>query len=346
MPLEAVRFSNHRPFRPHVIVGLVFDLHDAYPWLPGDPPDAHAEYEPEETVQALEAALVRLGHEPFRIGTPADLLRSGPGPAEAAVNIAEGAWTRNREGWAPTLLEMWGVPYVGSDALALSLSLDKLYTKELAAAEGVPTPAFRSYDGAGDIARNDLPAPFPLFVKPRFEGTAKGIRPGSVVHDHAQLVEQVRFVTTSYRQAALVEAFVSGGGEYTVALAGHPVQALPLLQRALDRETGIGLHALQEEGRGWYLGGSIDAALETRLQRLALTVFHKLGCRDFARVDFRVDGHGIPWFLEINPLPTFAPDGTFAVIAELAGRTYEELLSEVLDSALNRAVAQSSPRYA
>ena len=327
-------------------VGLVFDLHAAYPWQPGDPADADVEYEPEETVQALETALHALGHQTHRIGTPAGLLRDGPGPVDAAVNIAEGVWTRNREGWAPTLLEMWGIPFLGSDALALSISLDKVYAKELVEAAGVRTPAFVSLSTAEEARWVDLP--FPLFVKPRLEGTAKGIRPGSVVGDSQALEREVAFVTGQYNQPALVETYVEGGGEFTVAVVGaEQPRALPVLQRAIDRETGIGLHALERFGeRDWMLGGSIEPVLEVELQRLSILAFSKLGCKDFARVDFRVDGEGLPWFLEINPLPTFAPDGTFAVIAELMGLPYEDLLAEVLSEALDRALAERHPVYA
>jgi D-alanine-D-alanine ligase len=321
-------------------VGLIYDLHEAYPWRPGDPVDADAEYEPIETVEALEQALEQLGHTTVRIGTARDLLREGPGSIDAAINIAEGAWTRNREGWVPTLLEMWGVPYTGSDALALSLSLDKVYTKQVA---GVRTPAYAVVPPGHSAV---VPSAFPLFVKPRYEGTAKGIRPTSVVHDLAALQREVAHVHESYQQDALVEQFIHGGGEYTVAVIGSPPRALPKLERAIDPATGIGSHALERHGvETWVLAGGIDASLEAEMQQMSLEVFNTLGCRDFARLDYRVDGNGTPWFLEINPLPTFAPDGTFAVLAELMGESYPDWLSKVLDEALNRALAEAGPNY-
>ncbi|MBO6574174.1 MAG: hypothetical protein JJ896_02060 [Rhodothermales bacterium] len=321
-------------------VGIVFDLHSAWPWRPGDPPDADAEYEPEETVEAIEEALRALGHQPLRLGTPRDLLRDGPRDVDAAVNIAEGAWSRNREGWAPTLLEMWGVPFTGSDALALSISLDKVYTKQIA---GVRTPAWTTV-APGEEPRT--PGPYPLFVKPRFEGTAKGIRPSSVVSDAGSLAREVAHIHATYDQDALVETFVQGGGEYTVAVVGCPPQALPKLQRAVDPDTGIGSHALERHGvEGWTLEGSIDPDLEEEMQVMSLQVFRALGCRDFARVDFRVDANGTPWFLEINPLPTFAPDGTFAVLAELMGQSYPVWLAGVLEQALDRAMREAGPNY-
>jgi D-alanine-D-alanine ligase len=324
-------------------IGLVYDLFDDYPWRAGDPPDADAEYEPAETVEVLEGALALLGHESVRIGTARALLTQlGSLRVDAVINIAEGIRGRNREGEVPTLLEMAGIPFLGSDALTLSLSLDKAWTKDLAVAAGVPTPAYRTYRRSTEIDAALLPGPFPLFVKPRYEGTAKGITPASRVDDVGSLRTQVDRVGDAYGQDAIVEPFVAGGGEFTVAVIGNdPPEALPVLQRAVEKKTRIGLHALEKRGMPenafeYEIEGSLDAALERGLQDLAIRVYDKLLCRDFARIDFRVDAHGRPWFIEINPLPTFAPDGTFAIIAELTGRSYEAFLADVLGRAFAR----------
>ena len=157
----------------------------------------------------------------------------------------------------------------------------------------------------------------------------------------AALVAQVRHVIGTYGQDALVEAFVEGS-EFTAAVIGHdPVRTLPVIQRAVEAETGIGLHVLEREGLQeaeyeWALPGDLNPELEARLQHDALAIFNKLECNDFARVDFRVDADGKPWFLEINPLPTFAPDGTFAIMAELMGRSYPDFLASLLEEALRR----------
>jgi D-alanine-D-alanine ligase len=324
-------------------IGLVYDLFEDYPWIEGEAPDADAEFEPEDTVLALEEAVRRIGFEPVRIGTAQALLDGIDAlDVDVAINIAEGARSRNREGYVPTLLEMAGIPFLGSDALTLSLSLDKAWTKDLAQAAGIPTPPYRCYRSADAIDPEDFPAPFPLFVKPRGEGTAKGITPSSRVSTFEALREQVAWCTATYRQDAIVEAFITGGGEFTVAVIGNdPPRALPVLQRAVEKETRIGLHALERKGLpevayDYVVEGSLDASLEEELHRLSLAVYEKLMCRDFARIDFRVDAAGQPWFIEINPLPTFAPDGTFAVIAELMGLSYSEFLSDVLQIGLRR----------
>jgi D-alanine-D-alanine ligase len=326
-------------------IGLVYDLLGTHPRRPGDPPDVDAEYEPEATVEVLEAALRRLGHEPVRLGNPHELLgRAGKGelpPLDAALNIAEGRGGRNREAWAPVLLEMCGVPTLGSDALTLSLCLDKAWCQERLAGAGVPVPERVCMASGQEAESGVLPGLFPLFVKPRWEGTAKGIGPGSRVEDRPALAREVARIVRDYDQPALVEPFLPGA-EYTVSVVGNaPPRALPVLQRAVETGSGIGVHALERHPApvgGWTHAvlGDLDAALEERLADLALRAYEVLQCLDFARADFRLDAAGEPFFLEINPLPTFAPDASFGILAELEGRPLDSLLADVLEAGLAR----------
>jgi D-alanine-D-alanine ligase len=326
-------------------IGLAYDLFGSYPLRPGDPPDAEVEYEPEATVLVLEAALRRLGHVPVRLGNPHAVLalmgRDARPALDAVLTIAEGYGPRNREAWVPVLCEMAGIPALGSDALTLSTTLDKLWAHRVVTEAGVPVPPHASLASAEAAERAELPAPFPLFVKPRWEGTAKGIGPASRVESREALVREVARVVTTYAQPALVEAFLEGP-EYTVTLVGHdPPRALPTLQRALEASTGIGAHAIERHPAppgGWrhVTPGALDQMLEEDLVALARRAFEALECRDFARADFRLDRAGRPHFLEMNPLPTFAPDGSFGIIAELLGRPLDALLAEVLGEALAR----------
>ncbi|NNL84515.1 MAG: D-alanine--D-alanine ligase [Myxococcales bacterium] len=322
-------------------VGIVFELLRPVPPATGLPADAFDEYEPEETIALLEAALATIDVESVRLGGPRELLAKAAegGPdVDAALNIAEGYGTRNREAWAPVLLEMWGIPTLGSDALTLSASLDKVWTKRIVSGAGVRVAPDVSLSGAL-TAETALPAPFPLFVKPRWEGTAKGIDQRARVENLRELWAAVSEIQRIYRQPALVEPFLPGA-EYTVTVVGHdPPRALPALQRALDRETGIGAHVFDRDAeppRAHELPGSLDRGLEAALADDARKAFDALSCLDFARVDFRLDAAGQPHFLEINPLPTFAPDSSFGILAELEGRPAQELIGEVLAEGLQR----------
>jgi D-alanine-D-alanine ligase len=323
-------------------IGIIYETFETYARRSGEPDDAHAEYEPESTIEALEGAIAGLGHRPVRLGSPHHLLETlkrGALGVDAALTIAEGFGSRNREAWAPVLLELAGVPTLGSDALTLSLSLDKAWTGALLRDAGVRVPAQCTLRSQREAEDAELPAEFPLFVKPRWEGTAKGIRRSSRVEDRTALAREVARVVRDYAQPALVEAFVPGP-EYTVTLVGNdPPRALPVVQRALEVETRIGLHALGGADEGpleYCTPGELGPELEATLCRLGLRVYALLECRDFARADFRLDASGEPVFLEINPLPTFAPDGTFGILAELAGRPLTALLGDVLAEGLQR----------
>ncbi len=325
--------------------GLVYDLLGSFPRAPEDPADVDAEYEPEATVELLEAAVRHLGHRPVRLGNPHTLLAAvgkGELPAlDVALSIAEGTRGRDREAWAPVLLQMAGVPHLGSDALTLSATLDKAWACRLVAGAGVPVVAQAVARSAEEAEALTLPAPWPLFVKPRCEGTAKGITPASRVEERAALVREVARIVREYGQPAVVEAFLEGP-EYTVTVVGNaPPRALPVLQRALEETSRIGVHALERHpapAGAWrhVLPGVLDAPLEAELARLAIDAYRALECRDFARADFKLDVEGQPYFLEMNPLPTFAPNASFGILAELEGRPGHELVAEVLDLGLLR----------
>ena len=320
---------------------------------PARVPDWDAEYEPERTIASLESAFTLLGCQPVRLGSPHDLLQMAGNPGglkdrvDLALSIGEGFGSRNREAWAPVIFEMQHIPYLGSDPLTLSLSLDKSWTKLMAASAGVPTGPHRVVSSVSEINNYPLPAPFPFFVKPRYEGTAKGIGPFSRVENMEELHAAVDRINSFYDQPALVEPFYSGA-EYTVTIVGNErtggLRALPVLQRAIEVTTGIGLHAIERHdpadfGRsGWDYAtpGSLSAELEEELVRLSLVVFKALDCRDFARMDFRLDDGGKPFFLEVNTLPTFDPEGSFGIIAELSGISPEELLAGIFYDALLR----------
>jgi D-alanine-D-alanine ligase len=335
-------------------IGLVYETFETYPRRPGDPPDSHVEYEPESTIEALEHAIAHLGHRPVRLGSPLELRarleESRLLPVDAVFNLSEGFGSRNREAWAPVLLEMAGVPVLGSDALTLSLTLDKAWANRWAQAGGIPVAPQTTLASVEAAKRAELPAPFPLFVKPRWEGTAKGIRRSSRVSSRAQLLAEVARIVTDYDQPALVEAFLPGA-EYTVSLVGNdPPQVLPALQRAIELDSGIGVHALEGPGRPDPVAafdhaplGVLEPGLERRLAELSRSVFSLFECRDFARVDFRLNGEGDPIFLEINPLPTFATDGTFAILAELEGCSLAEMLSRCVSAGLARLGLGEAP---
>jgi len=322
-----------------VRIGICFDRIEEYNHIDG-PADRFAEFEPESTIEAMQQAILRCGHDPILLGGPFELLKGKP-EVDVIWNIAEGYGSRNREGWVPSLCEMYNIPFLGSDALTLSLSLDKVATKQLARSIGIPTSNWMVMPVDGSAAPElQLIGPFPLFAKPRYEGTAKGITERSILADEAAAKREVARLLGFYGQDVLIEQFLPGA-EYTVAVTGTPLHAHPVMERGVDESTGIGYHVMDALGKAgrYRLGQNLSAEIEEQLQRWSVQLCTAMQVRDFARLDFKCDSDGNPFFLEINPLPTFAVDNTFAILAEIRGEPYEEFLAGVLKQAINRVTA-------
>lgn len=316
---------------PTMHLGLTFDLQT-------DPSDERqAEFDPQSTIDALRLALEAQGHHVSLVGNASTLLQ---GPAcvcdvDLVFNIAEGAHGHCREAWAPMLLEFYNIPYVGSDALALSLALDKVVMKQLAVANGVPTPRWINIDHPVQLPKT-LPFDFPAIVKPRWEGSGRGIDQGAVVRTPEALRQRVQWLYERVRQPILVEEFIAGG-ELTVCIIGNdPPVVYPAIQRPLDPATTLSYHVVKPAPATWVAPLILEPSLDQQARTIARTMFDAIGCRDMARVDLRVDAQGRASFLEINPLPSFDPEGSLGLLAESLGVTYDEIIGSILDAAFGR----------
>ena len=313
-------------------IGLTFDLQTD----PAD--DQQAEFDPPKTIEALRRALESLGHHVTPLGSAGELLRRGPKSccnADLIFNIAEGRHGRCREAWVPTLLDLYRVPYVGSDPLALALGLDKVMTKRLAVAEGITTPRWLSPGHSRELP-DPIPLTFPVIVKPRFEGSGRGIDAGAIVHTPEALAARARWLFERCEEPLIVEEFIPFG-ELTVCVIGNdPPVAYPAIQRPLDSATRLSCHVITPTPSQWESPVTLDASLDTQARQIAVQMFRSLGCHDMARVDLRVDAQGRLYFLEINPLPSFDPEGSLGLLAEYLGATYAQLIGRILDAALVR----------
>ncbi len=195
---------------PSLAFGLVHDLLGSYPRRTGNPADVDVEFEPEETIEVLEPAIRRLGHQPLRIGNPHALLAqlgSGELPAlDVALTRVDGTHGRNREAWAALPLQMAGVPSLGSDALTLSATLDPAWACRLPAAARVPLVPQRCFTSSAEAETLSLASAFPLFVKPRWEGTAKRSGPTARVEDLPALRRQLERIRSVYDPSAVAAA--------------------------------------------------------------------------------------------------------------------------------------------
>jgi D-alanine--D-alanine ligase len=312
-----------------VRLGLLYTLRHPELAAPGDPPDAWDDADTPDTHAAIAATLEGLGH---RVAVRIDTAVAPLGAYEAlrgcdlALCLAVGWRGRDREAQAPAILEALGVPYLGSPPLAAALCLDKAMCKRVLRSGRVPTPAFA-------LGRAPSGARFPLFVKPSAEGSSKGLTPAARVEDPAALAREVARVEAAYGQPALVEAYVPGR-ELCTAILGQRV--LPVLEVAMPAR-GFSVAADKEDlwrSLPVTCPAAIPAPLARRLAALTRRACGLLGVRHMARLDFRWDGQGDPQLIDVNPLPTLRPGGSFyEVMARAAGLDYPGLWRALLAAA-------------
>ncbi len=322
-------------------IGFTYDLQEDHRARKNLPDDAYAEFDREETIAIVCRAVESGGHKVVRIGHAKNLIRRvGNLDVDIVFNICEGSISRNRESEVPVLLDLYRIPFVGSDGLTLGLTLDKVMAKKAFIADGVPTPRYFIADKEKDISRLGT-MKFPLIVKPRHEGSSKGISDDSIVHNKKELKKQISAVVRLYHQSALVEEFVKGG-EFTVLVIGNkaPV-ALPPVQISIagNLEAGDLVYTsrrLTGTEIEYICPPKISKSLDKKMRDIAIKAYKSVDCRDFGRVDFRVDEKGRPYVLEINPLPSLSTEDVFPLIARASRMGYEELILKIIDFALKR----------
>lgn len=328
-----------------MILGLAYDLKSDI--LPGDadPDDALEEYDSEETVDCIAEALASLGHTVVRLGGGKAFLTAVLSRAPDMVfNISEGRGTyRSREVQVPAVLEMLDIPYVGSDPACLAVCLDKPLAKHLAVSAGIATPRWRLVTGQHDLCNSAWSGfTFPVFVKPAWEGSSKGIGITSRVNSLPETEREVIRLLALYRQPVLVEEFIPGR-ELTVGIVGTPPRVMGIMEVIPRRGNNPDFFYSIDIKRDWQCQvryecpALLPEGLEERITADSLTLFNTLGCRDMARIDFRLDEQGQSYFIEANPLPGLKPGHSdYPMIAQLRGIDYHTLIGSILDSALSR----------
>lgn len=253
-----------------------------------------------------------------------------------ALNLSYGIQGQARYTHVPGILEMVGIPYVGSNPLAHSLALDKVVAKMIFRQHGLPTPDFIVIKDP-DFSQPDLR--YPLIVKPKNEAVSMGIE---VVRNFEELEKAARMILGQFNQAVLVEEFIAGR-EINVGLLGNnPPEALPPCEIVFG-EGGPAIYTIEDKrgksGRSidWLCPAPIGEDLEREAQRLAREAFSALGCYDMARVDMRLDKEGRLFILEVNSLPSLGEHGSYTIAAEHMGLDFDALV--------NRMVEVASARY-
>ncbi|MBN9121343.1 MAG: D-alanine--D-alanine ligase [Planctomycetes bacterium] len=319
----------------------------------GAPDDLHEEFDSPVTVQAIADVFRALGHTVTELGDGRPFIEAVlKDPPDLVFNFAEGAGvSRSRESRVPAVCEMLGVPYTGSDPTTLGVALDKDMTRRLAESLGVTVPKGITlapppgeYDG--DYAEfapvlEEAGLSLPVIAKPTCEGSSKGIRNRCLIKFAADFGPTVVELWKAYRQPVLVEEYIAGD-EVTVGLVGNdPPQSLGIMQMIPKQSAADFVYSLEVK-RNWH--DAVEYVAPARLppdvaravEADAMTVFVGLGLRDVARADFRVRD-GVPYFLEINPLPGLNPESSdLCYLAYRMGLTYPQLIGMILDAAVAR----------
>ncbi len=351
-----------------VKIGLTYDLKEDYTLKENEPKDKYAEFDTNEVVEEIIQALVSGGHKVVRIGDGKNLLkRIKDEKFDIIFNIAEGFYGRGRESQVPAILEMLQIPYVGADSLTLGITLDKVATKKILSYHNIPTPRFMEVKNLSDL--KDFYLSFPVIAKLRYEGSSKGMADEAFCRDLKQLKKRCKWLIATYRQPVLVEEFISGK-EFTVGIIGNPdrtpssyeekseiqainqnskcvlrgngnARALPTVQIEIDGELNLGdkfyTHSRIESNNLKYVcPAKISDGLNRKIQNIALLTYKILECRDFGRVDFRLDKENQPYFLELNPLPSLTTKDIFPLVAKETGLSYNQVINKILEFALRR----------
>ena len=320
--------------------------------------DEFAEWDSADTIDAVAGALAACG-DVIRLEANTDFpqdLRDAR--VDIVFNIAEGLRGVNREAHVPAICEFYGIPYSASDPFTLSLCLDKARTKELLAYHGVPTAAFSVVRESArarthaEVTRQAGARRFPVFVKPIHEGSSKGITEANYCRNQDELHAQVEFLLERYRQPVLIEEYLPGA-EFTCAVLGNgdAARVLPIVGMNFEALPPGALPVYGFEAK-WIWDrpeqpleifecpARIDEELRRTIEHVVLRAYHVLGCRDWSRIDVRLDALGKPNVVEVNPLPGILPNpadnSCFPKAARAAGMSYDELIQACLFHAAER----------
>lgn len=359
---------------PKIRIAVLANLKENAPPVDNAAADFYDDLDGMATVQSIVQALEAGGHDAqfieASLHAPHNVIEALQSyRPDLCFNIAEGHWGDGREAQIPGLLEMLRIPYTGSQVLTLALTLDKPMTKRILRYHNLPTAEFQVFERSDDPLDDELlnlegELRFPLFVKPSREGTGIGVSANSIVHNSSELRLKVEELLTRYNQPILAERFIQGR-EITVGVLGNlpPTAARRIHERAsfdmlpeelsflpplevdmsaYPSESGIYTNRVKVElvhEFAFICPAPLDAALVQELNRLSAAVFRVTGCKDVARVDFRLDEsqNNQPYILEVNPLPGLNPDySDLCIEGRALGWSYEQLINTIAENAIQR----------
>ena len=304
-----------------------------------------------KSIKRITDGLKQYGHQVTALEGDKDLIRNleafmprvvkGERPG-MVFNLSYGIQGQARYTHVPGILEMIGIPYVGSGPLAHSLALDKVVAKMIFRQRGLPTPDFAVLDEPGFDAPE---LTYPLIVKPKNEAVSMGIK---IVNNLEELRSAAQYIFDTFQQPVLVEQYIDGR-EINVGLIGNnPPTALPPCEIVFGGE-GPPIYTIEDKkgksGRqiDWICPADIGPEKIEEAQDISIRAFNALGCYDASRVDLRMDADGNLYILEINSLPSLGEHGSYTIAAREAGMDFPALINQLVESASARYFGTPRP---
>jgi D-alanine-D-alanine ligase len=326
-------------------VGIVFEAYEPKPTAAGE---RLSEESVAEMAHEVEAAVKALGHKTSLIPLQRSLFnflnRVKEENPEVLVNLCEGYFGRPQwESNVAGIFELLRIAFTGNSARTLAICQDKHKAKAILRSCGLPTPPAQLMLSADQ----PLELKFPVIVKPNSEDASLGIHPESVVHEEESFRRQVQRVLANYRQPALVEPYIDGR-EFNVsvmentAIVPLPVSEIDFSQMPKGIPKICGYEAKWFEDHPLYqktppvCPAPVEDELRQKLHAAAVDAFVTMGCRDYARIDFRMDAKGRIFILEVNPNPDISLNAGYARALKAAGIDYTDFWKTMLRNALGR----------
>lgn len=328
-------------------------------------PDNQFDDDDFDTINKLKDALASLGNYEFSYldnhDELLDALRAHTGKADFVLNLCDEGYNNeaSKELHVPALMDLLGIPYTGGDPQCLAYCYDKSLVRGIATELDIPVPAAFNV-GPEDVTFISLSVPFPVIVKPNFGDSSVGITKSSVCANVSQLEQAIANVreAAGYDQPVLVEQFLTGK-DISVGIIGNPPDAyhvLPIIEEDYsdlppELPRVCGYEAKWEQDSVYFktiksIPAELPSATVNFLTASCVKLFQRLGCRDYARFDWRLDDNGTPRLLEVNPNPGWCWDGHLARMAEFDDINYAEMLRDILRACEDRLVAGSTARQA
>lgn len=311
-------------------VTVVFN--DVKGTVSGNPDDLLVDLDTVNTAKEIAKALSSLGYntELFEVDEETVSRLTESYPTDLFFNNAFGIGSlTNSEVDLVRILEKTGIPFSGASSQNIALTTDKISTKAVLAAAGLPIPGKEK---------------FPLIVKPSREDCSLGISQMSVVKNREELKARKEWLEKTYKEEAIVEEFIDGRELNVTVLGG---QVLPISEIIFgggfkNKFKIVDFLAKWKEDSEEYretvgvCPAQLSRQTEAEIARLALKAFEVTGCRDYARIDMRLDKYEQPFILEVNANPGIGPNDGVSRSARAAGYSYPQLLQKIVSLALLR----------